>query len=83
MSAISGILSFGRRFAAREGNCVISDPAVHPKAFDWQAAFPEASTSAAERMSRRWDAPPRGSGPYTYEPCEEDLMPDYENVLTD
>jgi len=26
----------------REGNSVISDPAVHPKAFDWQAAFPEA-----------------------------------------
>jgi hypothetical protein len=25
----------------REGNSVISDPAVHPKAFGWQAAFPE------------------------------------------
>ncbi|HWQ93401.1 MAG TPA: N-6 DNA methylase, partial [Clostridia bacterium] len=25
----------------REGNSVISDPAVHPKAFDWHAAFPE------------------------------------------
>ena len=25
----------------REGNSVISDPAAHPKAFDWQAAFPE------------------------------------------
>ena len=25
----------------REGNSVISDKAVHPKAFDWQAAFPE------------------------------------------
>lgn len=25
----------------REGNSVIGDPAVHPKAFDWQAAFPE------------------------------------------
>ena len=25
----------------REGNSVISDPAVHPRAFDWQAAFPE------------------------------------------
>ncbi len=24
-----------------EGNSVISHPAVHPKAFDWQAAFPE------------------------------------------
>ena len=23
-----------------EGNSVISDPAVHPKAFDWQVAFP-------------------------------------------
>jgi methylase of polypeptide subunit release factors len=25
----------------REGNSVVADPAVHPKAFDWQAAFPE------------------------------------------
>jgi methylase of polypeptide subunit release factors len=25
----------------REGNSIISDPAVHPKAFDWHAAFPE------------------------------------------
>jgi hypothetical protein len=25
----------------REGNSIISDPAVHPKAFDWQVAFPE------------------------------------------
>jgi methylase of polypeptide subunit release factors len=25
----------------REGNSVISDPSVHSKAFDWQAAFPE------------------------------------------
>ena len=25
----------------RVGNSVVSDPAVHPKAFDWQAAFPE------------------------------------------
>jgi hypothetical protein len=25
----------------REGNSVISDPVVHSKAFDWQAAFPE------------------------------------------
>jgi hypothetical protein len=25
----------------REGNSIITDPAVHPKAFDWQAAFPE------------------------------------------
>lgn len=25
----------------REGNSVITDPTVHPKAFDWQAAFPE------------------------------------------
>jgi len=35
------------------------------------------------------DPPPRpprpdGSGPYTYEPCEDvDPTPDYENVLTD
>ena len=25
----------------RVGNSVVSDPAVHPKAFDWHAAFPE------------------------------------------
>ncbi|MGE5191833.1 MAG: Eco57I restriction-modification methylase domain-containing protein [Deltaproteobacteria bacterium] len=25
----------------RVGNSVVSDPAVHPKAFNWQAAFPE------------------------------------------
>ena len=25
----------------REGNSVIQDPAIHSKAFDWQAAFPE------------------------------------------
>ncbi len=25
----------------RVGNSVIADPSVHPKAFDWQAAFPE------------------------------------------
>jgi hypothetical protein len=25
----------------REGNSIISEPAVHPKALDWQAAFPE------------------------------------------
>lgn len=25
----------------REGNSIVSDPAVHPKAFDWHAAFPE------------------------------------------
>jgi hypothetical protein len=31
----------------REGNSVISDPAVHPKAFDWQAAFPEVFAPAA------------------------------------
>jgi methylase of polypeptide subunit release factors len=25
----------------RVGNSIIADPAVHPRAFDWQAAFPE------------------------------------------
>ena len=25
----------------REGNSITSDPAVHPNAFDWQAAFPD------------------------------------------
>ena len=42
----------------REGNRVISDPAVHPKAFDWQAAFPELASRAkvepaAKRRKRR------------------------------
>ena len=31
----------------REGNSIISDPTVHPKAFDWQAAFPEVFAQAA------------------------------------
>jgi hypothetical protein len=26
----------------REGNSVVADPAVHPKAFEWRTAFPEA-----------------------------------------
>ena len=26
---------------------------------------------------------PGTAGPYTYEPCDTDPMPDYENVLTD
>jgi len=48
----------------REGNSVISDPAVQPKAFDWQAAFPElASTAevepAAKRRKRRSTAQPQ------------------------
>ena len=29
----------------RVGNSVIADPAVHPKAFDWHAAFPEVFTA--------------------------------------
>lgn len=29
----------------RVGNSVVSDPAVHPRAFDWQAAFPEVFAS--------------------------------------
>ena len=33
----------------REGNSVISDPAVHPKAFDWHAAFPWLDISALNR----------------------------------
>src|SRR5208282_3165297 len=31
----------------REGNSVIGDPAVHPKTFDWQAAFPEVFAQGA------------------------------------
>jgi len=29
----------------RVGNSIIADPAVHPKAFDWQTAFPEVFTA--------------------------------------
>jgi hypothetical protein len=29
----------------RVGNSVVADPAVHPKAFDWQAVFPEVFSS--------------------------------------
>jgi hypothetical protein len=42
----------------REGNRVISDPAVQPKAFDWQAAFPElASTAEVEPAAKRRKRP--------------------------
>jgi hypothetical protein len=45
-------------YTIREGNSVISDPAVQPKAFDWQAAFPELASKAevepaAKRRKRR------------------------------
>jgi hypothetical protein len=48
----------------RVGNSVISDPAVQPKTFDWQAAFPElASTAevapAAKRRKRPSAAKPQ------------------------
>ena len=36
----------------REGNSIISDLAAHPRAFDWQAAFPEVFARGAYRMSR-------------------------------
>jgi hypothetical protein len=42
----------------REGNRVISDPAIQPKAFDWQAAFPElASTAEVESAAKRRQRP--------------------------
>jgi hypothetical protein len=41
-------------YTIREGNSVISDPAVQPKAFDRQAAFPElASTAEVEPAAKR------------------------------
>ena len=48
----------------RAGNSVISDPAVQPKAFDWQAAFPELASAAevepaAKRRKRRRAAKPQ------------------------
>jgi hypothetical protein len=42
----------------REGNSVLSDPAVQPKAFDWQVAFPElASTAEVEPAAKRRKRP--------------------------
>ena len=45
----------------RVGNSIVADPAVHPKAFDWQAAFPEvfsprplAGEGRRRRGRRRW-----------------------------
>jgi hypothetical protein len=33
------------------GNSVVSDPAVHPKAFNWQAAFPEVAKNSSRHLS--------------------------------
>jgi hypothetical protein len=42
----------------REGNRVISGPAVQPEAFDWQAAFRElASTPEVEPAAKRRKRP--------------------------
>lgn len=40
-TAAHGKLLTSLDHSIREGNSVVSDPAAHPKAFDWQAAFPE------------------------------------------
>jgi hypothetical protein len=47
----------------REGNSVISDLAVHPKAFDWQAAFPEVFAQGGFDMVMSIFYPPMNSGP--------------------
>jgi hypothetical protein len=50
---------------------------------------PRQGRSALSPLGFHLDPPPGpppsdGSGPYTYEPCQDvDPMPDYENVLTD
>jgi hypothetical protein len=49
----------------REGNSVISDPAVHPKAFDWQAAFPEVFAQGGEPNVARETRWARGAGQYS------------------
>jgi hypothetical protein len=50
----------------REGNSVIGDPAVHPKAFDWQAAFPEVfsppATSSVAASSEGGPVAPKPPG---------------------
>jgi methylase of polypeptide subunit release factors len=55
----------------REGNSVISDPAVHPKAFDWQAAFPEVF---AQGGPCRAGAQPGEAGLVTPQPGEGGLV---------
>ena len=40
----------------RVGNSIVGDPAVHPKAFDWQAAFPEVFAAGRLRRRRRQPA---------------------------
>jgi len=51
----------------RVGNSIIADPAVHPKAFDWQAAFPEVFSPPARSRTRagrqsNLPSPARGRG---------------------
>jgi hypothetical protein len=54
----------------REGNRVISGPAVQPKAFDWQAAFPElASTAEMEPAARRAQETWRGNAATEIKPA--------------
>jgi hypothetical protein len=64
----------------REGNSVISDPAVHPKAFDWQAAFPEvfaqAATSSVARSEGGFDVVV-GNPPY----IRQELLTPYKPWL--
>ena len=65
----------------REGNSIISDPAVHPKAFDWQAAFPEvfapaATSSVAARSGGGFDVVV-GSPPY----IRQELLTPYKPWL--
>ena len=42
----------------REGNRVISDPAIHPKAFDWHAAFPEVFAQGGFDVVESFFSPP-------------------------
>ena len=64
MTAVRGKLLTRLDHPIREGNRVISGPAVQPKAFDWQAAFPELASKAevepaAKRRKRRSAAQPQ------------------------
>ena len=58
----------------RVGNSIVADPAIHPKAFDWQSAFPEVFSPrplAGEGRTSAWEAaagsfsprPRAGEGP--------------------
>ena len=53
MTAMRGKQLTSLDHTIREGNSVISDPAFHPKVFDWQVAFPELASTAEVEPPRK------------------------------